>query len=134
VDFTKYISTPAETTEADPLTTTIKLTRGRLVGGFVFFPSGPAGTLHFVARMGPQQLIPFNAGESYSLDDCVIPFHLKIDLSTPPYEINIVTWNTSTLYDHALTVGFYLTPKSRRNKEINALDALEALCKGYHKS
>lgn len=134
MDFTKYISTPAETTEADPLTTTIKLTRGRLVGGFVFFPSGPAGTLHFVARMGPQQLIPFNAGESYSLDDCVIPFHLKIDLSTPPYEINIVTWNTSTLYDHALTVGFYLTPKSRRNKEINALDALEALCKGYHKS
>jgi len=133
VDFTKYISTPKNTAETDAKITNIKLTRGRLVGGFLFFPSGPAGTLHFLARIGPQQLIPFNAGESYNLDDCVIPFHLEIDLSTPPYEINVVTWNTSTLYDHSLTVGFYLTPTSRRGKEINALSALEILCKGYHK-
>lgn len=133
MDFVKYISTPKNTAEADAKTTTIKLTRGRLTGGFLFFPSGPAGKLHMLARIGIHQLIPFNSGEAYHLDDCMVPFHIGINLSTPPFEIEIVTWNTSTDYDHALTVGFYLTPKSRRNKEINALSALETLCEGYHK-
>ena len=133
MDFIKYISTPLGTAEADAQITSIKLTRGRLTGGFVFFPSGPAGTLHMRARIGVHQLIPFNAGESYHMDDCMVPFHLGLDFITPPYEIQIHTWNTSALFDHACTVGFYLTPKSRRNNEINALHALETLCEGYHK-
>ena len=133
MDFTKYISTVVGRDAAAPLTTTIKLTRGRLTGGFLFFPSGPAGTLHFLARIGVHQLIPFNSGESYHMDDCMIPFHLGIDLLTPPYEIDCVTWNTSTEFPHALTVGFFLTPKSRKNREISALAALETLCEGYHK-
>ena len=133
MDFVKYIDTVIGRDAADPLTTTIKLTRGRLTGGFLFFPSGPAGKLHFLARIGVHQLIPFNSGESYHMDDCMIPFHIGIDLLTPPYEIDCVTWNMSTEYDHALTVGFFLTPKSRRNKEISALHALETLCEGYHK-
>jgi len=133
MDFVKYINTEIGRDATNPLTTTIKLTRGRLTGGFLFFPSGPAGKLHFQARMGTHQLIPFNADESYHMDDCVIPFHLGITLSAPPYEIDIITWNESILYDHALTVGFFLTPKSRRNKEIDTLQALATLCGGYHK-
>ena len=133
MDFVKYISTPLETAEASAKITTLKLTRGRLTGGFVFFPSGPAGVLHFQAKIGVHQLIPFNAGESYNMDACMVPIHIGIDLLQPPYEIQIITWNTSILYDHALTVGFYLTPKSRRNKEISAMAALETLCEGYHK-
>lgn len=133
MDFVKYINTEVGRDETNPLITTIKLTRGRLTGGFLFFPSGPAGKLHFIARMGVHQLIPFNSDESYHMDDCIVPFHLGIDLSMPPYEIDCVTWNESTDYPHALTVGFFLTPKSRRNKEINTLKALETLCEGYHK-
>ena len=85
MDFIKYISTSKRTDEDEAEYTIIKLTRGRLTGGFLFFPSGPAGLLHFQARIGVHQLIPFNAGESYHLDDCIIPFHLRIDLITPPY-------------------------------------------------
>lgn len=133
MDFTKYIFTKVGRDATDPLTTTIKLTRGRLTGGFLFFPSGPAGVLHFQARIGVHQLIPFNADESYHMDDCMIPFHLGIDLLSPPYEIDCITWNTSTEHDHALTVGFFLTPRSRRNREISTLQALETLCEGYHK-
>jgi len=133
VDFVKYISTAIGRDASDPVTTTIKLTRGRLTGGFLFFPSGPAGKLHFQARIGVHQLIPFNSDESYHMDDCMVPFHLGIDLMTPPYEIDCVTWNTSEDYAHALTVGFFLTPMSRKNREISALHALETLCEGYHK-
>lgn len=134
MDFVKYIGTPKNTEASDPLVTTLKLTKGRLTGGFLYFPPGPAGTLHFLARIGVHQIIPFNSGEGYRLDDCIVPFHLNIELSSPPFFIDLVTWNTSTLYDHALTVGFFLQPKSQHNKNIDTMAQVAQLCKGYHKS
>ena len=84
------------------------------MGGFLFFPSGPAGTLHFIARIGVHQILPFNTGENYRLDDCIIPFDLGIDLLEPPYLIDFITWNDSILYPHALTVCFFLKPKEKK--------------------
>lgn len=113
MDFIKYISTPAGQSESEPLVTTLKLTRGRLVGGNVYFPYGPAGTLHFLAKIGIHQILPFNSGESLRMDDCVFPFKLGIDLSEPPYVIDLITWNDSTENDHALTVSFHVKEFTR---------------------
>ena len=107
MDFLQYISTATSYGANNPLVSPIKLTRGRLTGGFVYFPAGPAGVLHFLARIGVHQIIPFNTGENYRLDDCVVPFHLAIDLLEPPYRVDCVTWNDSTSYPHALTVCFF---------------------------
>lgn len=128
MDFTQYISTPVGKTEADPLITTIKLSRGRLIGGFVFFPSGPAGKLHFLARIGIHQIIPFNTGQNLALDDCVVPLSFGIDLLEPPYEVDIVTWNESTQYAHVLTVCFSLDP--RREKKYDLKSLVEELSHG----
>lgn len=121
MDFLKYIDTPITNGEDNPLLTPLKLTRGRLTGGFVYFPTGPAAKLHFLARMGIHQIIPFNTGEDYRLNDCVVPFHLEIDLLEPPYEIECVTWNDSTLYSHALTVCFFLEPLVKNKFNLQAL-------------
>ena len=118
MDFVYKIDTPITASAADPKITVVKLTRGRLVGGFLYFPSGPAGTLHFLIRVGVHQLLPFNVGQSFAVDDCVIPIHCGIDLFEPPFEINLVTWNTSTLYTHTLTVGLFLDPKKERGWKI----------------
>ena len=114
MDFTKYISTPKETAETNPLVTTIKLTKGRLTGGFLYFPAGAAGTLHFLARVGVHQIIPYNTGENIRLDACVLQLSLGVDLLEPPFVIDCVTWNDSTEYAHVLTVGFSLQPKRGR--------------------
>lgn len=110
MDFCKYISTPAGTTEAAPLVTRLELTHGRLVGGFIYFPAGPAGVLHLQVKIGIHQILPFNTGESIRLDDCVFPFSLGIDLSEPPFYVDVVTWNDSLSYAHALTILFNLEP------------------------
>ena len=123
MDFTKYISTPASTTEAAALVTRLKLTKGRLTGGLLYFPSGPAGTLHFQARVGIHQILPFNTGESIRLDDCIFPVSLGIDLTESPYEIDLVTWNDSTLYAHALTVLFHLDPAPESKYDLSNLVA-----------
>lgn len=121
MDILQYISTPKETTEADPLTTTIKLTRGRLAGGSIYFPSGPAGKLHFLARIGEHQIIPFNTGQNLRLDDCVMPLSIGIDLLEPPYELLCETWNDSIQYAHTLTLILHLEPMIDADHDIKTL-------------
>jgi len=121
MDILQYISTPKNTLEADPLQTTIKLTRGRLTGGSLYFPPGPAGKLHFLARIGEHQIIPFNTGQNVRLDDCVLPLSIGIDLVEPPYELLCETWNDSTLYAHVLTLVLHLEPMIDEHNDIKTL-------------
>lgn len=121
MDFIKYVSTPAGRTEADPLVSRIELTRGRLAGGCIYFPAGPAGVLHVLARIGIHQILPFNTGENIRLDDCVFPFTLGIDLAEPPYYIDVVTWNDSSSYAHAMTILFSLDPKPETLNDLKKL-------------
>jgi len=116
MDFLKYISTPANTLESDPLVSALKLTSGHLSGGFIYFPTGPAGMLHFRAQIGVHQIIPFNTGENYRMNGCVVPFHLEIDILQPPFYVDCITWNDSTTHAHALTVCFFLNPLTSPNK------------------
>ena len=125
MDFVKYISTPKETAEANPLVTKLKLTKGRLTGGFLYFPYGPAGTLHFMALIGIHQILPFNTGENFRLDDAVVHFSLGIDLAEPPFVIDLITWNDSTTFDHACTVCFFLDPHAKPRYDVHRLKSLE---------
>jgi hypothetical protein len=121
MDILQYISTPIGKNESDHLLTTIKLTKGRLTGGSIYFPSGPAGKLHFIARIGEHQIIPFNTGQNLRLDDCTMPLSLGIDLLEPPYEIICETWNDSIEYAHALTLILHLDPLFEKFHDIKTL-------------
>lgn len=121
MDILQYISTPKNTLEANPLVTTVKLTKGRLTGGSLFFPSGPAGKLHFIARIGVHQIIPFNTGQNLRLDDCVVPLSLGFDLLEPPFDLDCETWNDSTLYDHVLTLVLNIEPMLDEDHDIKTL-------------
>jgi len=121
MDILQYISTPKNTLEGNALITTMKLTKGRLTGGSLFFPSGPAGKLHFIARIGVHQIIPFNTGQNLRLDDCVFPFSLGFDLLEPPFELDCETWNDSTLYDHVLTLILNIDPMLDEEHDIKSL-------------
>ena len=133
MDFIQHISTDANTLETSPKVTTLKLTRGRLSGGWIFFPSGPAGKLHLSARIGIHQIFPFNVGQNIALDDCVVPMHFGIDLREPPFEIWIDTWNSSTEYAHVLTVCFSLIPKGKKKYNLDELINEFAGTNGYPK-
>jgi len=134
MDFLAYIITPKKTLEGSPVITKLQLTRGRLTGGFLYFPSGPAGTLHFYARIGIHQILPFNTGQNFRLDDCVVPFTLGIDLGEPPFSVDCVTWNDSTLYDHVLSVCFSLNPLVRKKYDLDSMAKAFSATSGYKKS
>jgi len=93
MDYVSYISTPAGTTEADPVKTRLYLSKGRLTGGFLYFPRGPAGLLHFVAKVGTHQILPYNIDQNYRLNGCVVSLYLNIDLFDPPFIVDFFTWS-----------------------------------------
>lgn len=113
MDFLQYISTPPNRTEAAPLKTALTLTAGRLVGGFIHFPRGPDGLLHFIAKIGSHQILPYNTGQNYRLNGASATFHLGIDLLQPPFIIDCLTWNDSTSLPHVCNVVFYLEPSKK---------------------
>lgn len=131
MDYVQYISTPANTQESDPLITSLHLSRGRLSGGFLYFPRGPSGYLHFIARIGVHQIVPFNAGQSYRLNQAVVPLDLNIDFFQPPYIIDCVTWNDSSTYSHALTVGFFLDPYAKPREKTGIIGTVLNAVTGY---
>lgn len=108
MDFSEYIITPKNTASGAGLETKLILTRGVLNGGFIYFPTGPAGLLHVQIFHGDMQLAPANSGASFNLDNAVIPIGIFFTLDVPPYQVIIKTWNESTLYDHACTVALWL--------------------------
>ncbi len=134
MDFSAQISTPKNTSGATPKITTIRLTRGRLTGGFLFFPSGPAGTLHLIAKISGHQVLPFTPGQDFSLDDCVINFSLGIDILAPPFDIDVITWNDSNNHAHTLTVCFFLSPSAKKRFIANMVENLFSATDGYQKS
>jgi len=133
VDFIQNISTPASTSGSSPKVTTLKLTRGRLVGGWVYFPSGPAGKLHLRARISETQIIPFNTGQNIALDDCVVPLSIGINLYEPPFEVWLDTWNESTEYAHVLTICLTLIPKAKKKYDLDSMINEFAGTNGYPK-
>ncbi|GAI60127.1 unnamed protein product, partial [marine sediment metagenome] len=46
---------------------------------------------------------------------------MGVDLLEPPYQIECITWNDSTLYPHALTVCFSLVPKLKKKYDLKTL-------------
>lgn len=113
MDFVRKITTAHTIFSADnPKKTTLQITKGRLVGGVIYFPPGPAGTLHVVVLNGIHQIIPANQGRDYALNDCVIPLYINLEIDQPPLTLDILTWNDSTTYDHELTLCLFLDPFS----------------------
>jgi len=133
VDYIVYISTPANTPESAPLKTRLYLSKGRLTGGFLYFPRGPSGYLHFVAKTGTHQIAPYNIDQSYRLNGCVVPFYLNMDFFEPPFLVDCITWNDSATYDHVMTAGFFLDPWQKRRTPKSIVGSIFNAVTGYKK-
>lgn len=104
MDYTAHITTPLSTAATAPVTTRIKVDRGFLRAGWIYFPVGPSGLLHCQLFHGNSQIAPANRGASFNLNNVLMPFLIGINIDEPPFEITVVTWNLSTDYDHTCNV------------------------------
>jgi hypothetical protein len=105
------ITTPKNTPEPSKGKTTIaKMERGIIKRFEIKFPPGPAGLLHVRIRRGSHQVWPTNPLGSFASDFETIAFDDEFDLTVPPYQLEIDTWNVDDTYDHTVYVRFLLKP------------------------
>mgnify|MGYP007071589036 CR=1 FL=1 len=105
------VSTPAGTTSAAPLVSDLTMP-ARVVERVRFrVPPGPQGSLGFQLGSSRQQVLPWNAGEWFVLDDEELTLDLDNQISSGAWQL--ISYNTGT-YPHAVYVTFYLRPPQSR--------------------
>ena len=98
-------NTPANTPESEPVVTTLKLTKGRLVRVLVGFAPGAVGLLHIKIRDKGFQIAPLTMTESLAWDNYVYDLALNYALQAEPFELTVLSWNDDDSYEHGSFVG-----------------------------
>lgn len=105
-DLTVLPATP----KASPAEQLVTLTRGKITRIGVFFPPGPATLVHCVVRHNLHQLTPANYDGDLNYDDITVYTELDYELVDPPYELRLLGWSPTAVYQHVITFSFHLQP------------------------
>ena len=100
------LSVPAATLKASPVSSVVRLERGRLFQVLVWFRPGPAGLVNVRIKDRAVQIIPANAEASLAYDDYVDLVQLDYDMKAEPFDLTIEAWSPNALFPHVITFGF----------------------------
>lgn len=138
MDYFVKISTPTQTLQTDPLITTIELTRGRLLTGYIIFPTDSAYSLHVAFYISSIRLAPWNRESDYMGHNCKIDIFFDQDLHHQPHRIHIVTWNDSLQIPITCLIGLHFDPftdpRSTKTFEELARDLVPGYVKGTERN
>ena len=101
---------PINTPKASMRRTVMKLTPGIIHQVEIQFPIGCAGLAHCVIKDNITQIWPSSPNYDFSADGFVISFREDYEIKYEPWELYMNTWNTSTDYEHTITVRLGLLP------------------------
>lgn len=105
------ITTPANTTKAAPLDTTVDVTAGLIYHVKIIFPPGPSGFLHVQVLDGSYQVFPTTQGQSIVGDNLSLEWDELYDKGDAPFVLVVRTWNLDDTYDHDVSVLLSLASK-----------------------
>ena len=102
--FTASITTDANTSEADPQLTSLKVTKGLIWLLEVEFPAGCCGLCHLQIFDGNYQLFPSTPGDSIHSEGAVLSYDDLYLKNAAPFFLKIKTWNLDETWPHTLQV------------------------------
>lgn len=117
------LAVPAATPAAAPVLAKARLAYGTLTQIRVVFPPGPATLVYVVVRDRLHQIMPANPEGSLNFDDNFIVSTLEYDIVDAPFELDLIGWSPSAVYDHTITFQFEMQPRSSDTWS-NFIDAL----------
>lgn len=98
------ITTPKNTAIAALQKTSLRITGGLIYKVEFHFPSGSAGLMGIAVFDGLFQVWPSSIGQFFVSDNETISFDDLYLKETPPWELQIYTYNTDDTYDHVCDV------------------------------
>lgn len=125
--YTSTITTAANTAQASPLKTTVRVTVGMLYQFEVYFPPGPSGLVGVQIRYKNVQLYPVQRDEWFIGDNVTISFEDIYELSAAPFDLDVLSYNLDTEYNHLVQVRIGLQTVEEFAAKTGALGDIEKL-------
>jgi len=111
VFYSRSLTIPPNTTEANALETTIVLAHG-VITRVIFRPRpGNASLLHVRVFHRRHQIFPDNANDDLHGDFFPIEWEEWYEMFEKPFTLTIFAWNDSQRYAHAFDIAFAVLPK-----------------------
>lgn len=108
MQYCAVLTVPYGTPAAAPVTLAVPVCAGLLRRYVVFFPAGQAGLVRVQVWYADRQVLPTSLGEAYRGDDLLIDLPDAYPLPDSPYELLLVGWAPSTVYNHDVIFTFYV--------------------------
>jgi len=105
------ITIPAGRSESNPVTKTLKLSKGVMTRVDIKFPAGCHGLVKVRLLRSEFQLVPLSKGEWVTGDDETVPTEGYYELETTPTQLKFLGCAPTTSYDHTVTVRVTVLPK-----------------------
>lgn len=105
------ITIPAGTTEADPLTQILKLSKGVITRCDIKFPRGCHGMVKVRLRHQEAQLVPLSRDQWVTGDNETVPTEAYYELGETPAQLKFLGCSPGTSFDHTVTVRISVLPK-----------------------
>jgi hypothetical protein len=133
MDYFVNIETPSGTSESNPLITTVNLTKGILVSGQIIFSDDCDYKHHITFYIADTRLAPFNRDQNYVGDNSIIKVNFDQDFHKPPFQLQIVTWNTDKQSAKRVLIELFLDPFGKQRTNKNFIQLSKELIDGYLK-
>lgn len=115
INFSNELTVPANTLESLPVTSTVKVDKGKIIHMSLSFNAGCNYTVHVVIEARGMQVAPIIAGQSFAFDYYTKEIECDIPMEYPPYEITVKAWSPATKYPHTIYSTFDLEPSEDSN-------------------
>jgi len=96
----------ANTEKTSPVKLSCLLSPGTIDRVMVVFPTGSAKLAHLRIMAGSHQLWPTNVDGDFSADGEVLDYGEDFELTSTPFELQLIGWNDDDTYAHTITVRF----------------------------
>lgn len=109
--FSRSITIPANTSEANAIETIIDLSHG-VITKVIFRPRrGHASLLHCRVFHRRHQIFPENADDDLHGDEFPIEWDEWYEIFEKPFTLTILAWNDDDTYPHTFDIAFAVIPK-----------------------
>ena len=109
--YSKHITIPKNTTEANAVKTYIKVNKGMIYYFWITFPPGCAGLTKFRINHGGHPFLPVNRSDYLRGDDVTFQFPSFEEIKESPEILIVEAWNDDDTYSHTIDIVFIILPK-----------------------
>lgn len=99
------INTLSNITENNAIKTVLEIDAGTIQFIDVIIPPGACGLMHVTVKYHTIQILPFNPTGTISGDSMDTRYDIYYDVTEPPNEIEIMSYNLDDTYDHTIYIG-----------------------------